>query len=138
MELTNQDTSEAEWEYAARGGMTSKYPWGNQIGSALANCNGCCSKWDRKMTAPVGSFAPNDFGLYDTIGNVYEWCLDSRHDNYEGAPTGGSAWQDTRNERINRGGSWYESPLESTVFRRCWDKATAHLREDGFRVVKEP
>jgi formylglycine-generating enzyme required for sulfatase activity len=68
--------TEAEWEYAARAGKTTKYWWGNQIGSNKANCsNSSCG--DRfKYTAPVGSFAPNPFKLYDTAGNVWEWVRD--------------------------------------------------------------
>ena len=71
--------SEAEYEYAARAGTQSKYPWGDGIkrdGKAMANCNGCGSQWDGKQTAPVGSFGANAFGLYDMVGNVYEWTKD--------------------------------------------------------------
>jgi formylglycine-generating enzyme required for sulfatase activity len=62
--------SEAEWEYAARAGTETAYWWGNDIGANRANCNGCGSQWDNQETAPVGSFDPNPFGLYDTSGNV--------------------------------------------------------------------
>lgn len=127
--------TEAEWEYAARGGTGSRYPWGNAIGHALANCRDCGSRWDGKETAPVGSFAPNPFGLYDVVGNVYEWCLDPRHDNYQGAPTDGSVWPGSHQDRINRGGSWRQPPKEQTVFRRNWEHADVHVREYGFRVL---
>ena len=84
--------SEAEWEYAARAGTTTAYSWGDEIGKNNANCNGCGSEWDSRRTAPVGSFAPNQFGLYDMHGNVWEWVEDCLHDNYKGAPEDGSAW----------------------------------------------
>lgn len=62
-----------EWEYAARGGTITAYHWGDEVGSNRANCAGCGSKWDGEMSAPVKSFSPNDFGLYDMHGNVSEW-----------------------------------------------------------------
>ena len=68
--------TEAEWEYAARAGTTTRYSWGNAIGRNRANCNGCGSQWDNKRPAPVGSFAANPFGLYDMHGNVKEWVED--------------------------------------------------------------
>ena len=102
--------SEAEWEYAARGGTTTSYSWGNDIkvgDKAMANCFACGSQWDDKETAPVGSFAPNAFGLHDTLGNVWEWVDDCYHTSYDGAPADGSAWQTNDcNQRVIRGGSW--------------------------------
>ena len=101
--------TEAEWEYAARGGNETAYWWGNDFVKGMANCRGCGSQWD-KQTAPVGSFKPNAFGFYDTAGNVWEWVEDCWHDNYNGAPTDGSAWNETGggncNQRLMRGGSW--------------------------------
>jgi formylglycine-generating enzyme required for sulfatase activity len=67
--------SEAEWEYTARAGTESAYPWGDEIGTGNANCNGCGSIWGNKTTSPVGSFKPNAFGLYDMHGNVKQWGL---------------------------------------------------------------
>ena len=62
--------SEAEWEYAARAGATTAYPWGDTVDRNRANCAGCGSAWDRAGPSPVASFAPNAFGLYDVVGNV--------------------------------------------------------------------
>ena len=86
--------TEAEYEYAARAGRTSTYPWGDDIrpkGTAMANCRGCGSRWGGKQTAPVRPFASNGFGLYDMVGNVTEWTEDCYHDSYDEAPADGSA-----------------------------------------------
>src|SRR5262249_10640723 len=76
--------TEAEYEYATRAETQTAYPWGDDIGRNNANCNGCGSKWDATQTSPVGSFKPNAFGLYDMVGNVFEWVEDCNHDNYDG------------------------------------------------------
>src|SRR5262249_20320982 len=83
--------TEAEWEFVTRAGTDTAYWWGNELIKGMSNCNGCGSQWG-KRTALVGSFKPNGFGLYDTAGNVWEWVQDCWHDNYNGAPTDGSAW----------------------------------------------
>jgi len=83
--------SEAEWEYAARAGSTTKYSWGNDIGRNQANCDGCGSEWDNEKTVRVKSFAANRFGLYDMHGNVWEWTQDCWNDSYIAAPTDGSS-----------------------------------------------
>ncbi len=99
--------SEAEWEYAARAGSTTKYGWGNDIGHNRANCGGCGSQWDDEKTAPVGSFNPNAFGLHDMHGNLWEWVQDCWNGSYQGAPADGSAWTSGDCERrVLRGGSW--------------------------------
>ena len=105
--------SEAEWEYAARAGTRTMFSWGDWVGSGYANCAGCGSAWDDELTAPVGSFAPNGFGLYDMHGNVYEWVEDFWHSGYEGAPSDGSAWTSGGlcQVRILRGGSYNDTPI---------------------------
>jgi formylglycine-generating enzyme required for sulfatase activity len=100
--------TEAEWEYAARAGTKTAYPWGDEIGKGKANCSGCGSQWaDERRTAPVGLFPENAFGLHDMNGNVWEWVEDCYQDNYNGAPVDGTPLiiQDWPN-RVIRGGSW--------------------------------
>ena len=99
--------SEAEWEYAARAGSRTTYSWGNDIGVNRANCDGCGSQWDNEMSAPVGSFEANRWGLYDMHGNVAEWVQDCWNWDYKGAPADGSAWESGDcSERVLRSGSW--------------------------------
>jgi formylglycine-generating enzyme required for sulfatase activity len=128
--------SEAEYEYAARAGTETAYPWGEEIGTNNANCNGCGSQWDNKQTAPVGSFAANRFSLYDMAGNVFEWVEDCWHDDYYGAPTNGAAWVEGRNcnGRVVRGGSWSSRPNELRSSFRNWNSRTARSNDLGFRV----
>jgi formylglycine-generating enzyme required for sulfatase activity len=103
--------SEAEWEYAARAGSQTAYPWGNEIGKGNANCHSCGSEWDRKQAAPVGQFPANAFGLHDMQGNVWEWVEDCVHQSYHQAPTNGSAWTTGDcGQRSARGGSWLNDP----------------------------
>jgi formylglycine-generating enzyme required for sulfatase activity len=104
--------SESEWEYAARAGTDRKYSWGDEIGKGNANCDGCGSEWDNKRPAPVGAFKANAFGLHDMHGNVWEWCEDPWHDDYNGAPPDdGSVWQNgDMSLLVVRGSSWYNGP----------------------------
>ena len=104
--------SEAEWEYAARAGTTTARWWGDSIGVGNANCHGCGSTWDNQLIAPAGSFGPNPFGLYDILGNVWQWTNDCWNENYAGAPKDGSTWTAGNcGKRVMRGGSWSNSPV---------------------------
>ncbi len=127
--------TEAEWEYAARAGTTSAYNWGDEIGTGNANCDGCGSQWDKKETSPSGSFKPNAFGLYDMSGNAFQWVQDCYHDDYNGAPTDGSAWpSENCSGRVVRGGSWLFDPRNVRSAAR--DRLPAGIRNLtlGFRV----
>ena len=127
--------SEAEWEYAARAGSTTAYFWGEEIGKNNANCNGCGSQWDSRQTSSVESFKPNDFGLHDMAGNVFQWVQDCYHGNYDGAPDDGSAWiSGGCGFRVVRGGSWYSSPelLRSAI--RVRFTPNDRYNNLGFRV----
>ena len=130
--------SEAEWEYAARAGSTTKYSWGDDIGNNLANCVRwyCGDRWD--YTAPVGSFPANAWGLHDMHGNVSEWVQDCWNDSYEGAPTDGSAWTSGDcSWRVFRGGSWgdYAGNLRSAY--RIWSFRTSRYFVNGFRLAQD-
>ena len=129
--------SEAEYEYATRAGTQTIYPWGDQLGTNNANCKTCGSQWDGRQTAPIGSFPPNAFGLYDMVGNVFEWVQDCWHENYDGAPTDGSAWTTGDcNKRVVRAGSWfYQSELVASTFR-YWSSFDIYSNVTGFRVAR--
>jgi formylglycine-generating enzyme required for sulfatase activity len=131
--------TEAEWEYAARAGANTRYSWGDDPGMGNANCDGCGSRWDLQQTAPVGSFKPNALGLYDMHGNVWEWVEDSWHENYDGAPTDGSAWfrGGDPSFRVVRGGSWRNESARS-VRAAVRVKRHTNVRFDtlGFRVAR--
>ncbi len=130
--------TEAEWEYAARAGTTTRYSWGDDIGSGNANCDGCSSEWDGRQTAPVGSFSPNGFGLHDMHGNVWEWVEDNRHGNYIGAPTDGSAWTTGGRvkERVLRGGAWDYEPHNLHSAARTRSGKRNRDPSDGFRIAR--
>ncbi|OUD15753.1 hypothetical protein TPSD3_01630 [Thioflexithrix psekupsensis] len=128
--------TEAEWEYACRAGTTTRYWWGDEIGKNKANCDGCGSRWGNQQTAPVGSFKPNPFGLYDMHGNVWEWCQDGWHGDYKGAPTDGSAWEGGDGMRVLRGGSWSNLPSNLRSALRSRNSPDYSFYNLGFRVVR--
>ena len=113
-ELTGQTfrlPTEAEWEYAVRAGSTSKYSWGNSIGSNRANCKNCGTQWDDYFDVPVGSFSANAWGLHDMHGNVWEWVQDCWSESYVDAPIDGSARTiGSCSQSVVRGGSWDDHP----------------------------
>jgi formylglycine-generating enzyme required for sulfatase activity len=129
--------SEAELECAARVGSVTKYPWGDVIGKGNANCRDSGNQWGGKQTAPVGSFPPNPWGLYDMHGNVWEWVEDPYHDTYAGAPVDGSVWTSGRSySRVLRGGSWYALADVLRSANRSFGSPDYRNNAVGFRVAK--
>ena len=136
--------SEAEWEYACRAGTTTPFYFGEMITTDLANYNGNYPYASgpkgvyRKKTTEVGSFPPNAFGLYDMHGNVWEWCADAWHDNYEGAPSDGSIWRKDENaDRLSlRGGSWSGVAVNVRSANRDRWRPAYRFNDLGFRVVR--
>jgi formylglycine-generating enzyme required for sulfatase activity len=128
--------SEAEWEYAARAGTTTPYPWGSEVGVAKANCNGCGGAYDSRLPAVVGSFPPNPWGLYDMLGGVAEWVEDCWFKTYEGAPPDGAARVAPRcAQRVLRGGAWKSPATNVTVSTRNFYDASVRYSANGLRVA---
>jgi formylglycine-generating enzyme required for sulfatase activity len=134
--------SEAEWEYAARAGTTTPFAHGDALSPGKANYDGSVdgtgpSDVNRRKTMPVGSFPPNRFGLHDMHGNVSEWVEDCWHEDYNGAPTDGSAWLDGNCDgHVVRGGSWedYQGDLRSAA--RTGGAKDDQFYTDGLRVAR--
>lgn len=148
--------SEAEWEYACRAGTTTPFHFGETITTDLANYDPFLHYGEfttielqeiyRKKTTEVGSFGvANNFGLYDMHGNVWEWCLDDWHDNYEGSPTNGIAWFNSNEPSFDktglailRGGSWFHyCKFCRSAFRDFNSFRDSLYNNIGFRVVCE-
>ena len=145
--------SEAEWEYAARGGTTTSRYWGEGPSGQCANANGADAAalrrfggwtWTqpctdgRVFTAPVGTFGANGFGLFDVLGNVDEWVEDCWHDNYRGAPSDGRAWTSGVDceRRVLRGGSWQGGSAGLRSTNREGEFDTFSFIDAGFRVAR--
>lgn len=133
--------SEAEWEYAARGGTTTEYAWGDNLNCPMARYDGgtasvCSAKGNNRGTAPVKSYQPNAFGLYDMHGNVWEWVEDCWNASYENAPSDGSAWTSGNCAvRVLRGGSWDYDESGSRSANRYYFSHKIRKPSYGFRLV---
>lgn len=135
--------SEAQWEYACRAKTVTPFHFGETITSELANYNANSAYGRgpegvyRFQTTDVGIFKPNAFGLYDLHGNVWEWCADSWHNNYNGAPLDGSVWESggDRSMRLLRGGSWNDRPPNCRSACRLRYQPDCRASIVGFRVI---
>jgi formylglycine-generating enzyme required for sulfatase activity/uncharacterized caspase-like protein len=141
--------SEAQWEYACRAGTSTPFHFGATLTPDLANYDGNYAYGEgpkgvyRQETREVAVFPANPLGLYDMHGNVWEWCLDQWHTNYQGAPVDGSAWLgsdvDKINQRLLRGGSWYVNPrVCRSAFRTSTHPDGRLYFNIGFRVCCLP
>ncbi|KRE13059.1 hypothetical protein ASE66_21615 [Bosea sp. Root483D1] len=130
--------TEAEWEYAARGGTATAYPWGNSVDKEMANCIGCNTQ-PRRQASEVGQFPPNRFGLRDMAGNAAEWVADCWSENYRSAPRDGSAYAPAGcRERVLRGGSFNNDPRYLRSAARFKYESDVRFYTNGFRVAREP
>lgn len=151
-EMTNKYRlpSESEWEYACRAGTQTSYYFGddeNTLGeyawyNGYAREKELSIKGDKilsgKTTHPVGEKKPNPWGLYDMHGNVYEWCQDIYHQNYNNAPSDGSVWEKGNSvSRVIRGGSWYSPASYCRSAVRKNDYSSKRVENIGFRLVRD-
>ena len=130
--------SEAEWEYAARGGTTTRFWWGERFERDHANCKNCGPHIGIAGLKPAGAYPANPFGLYDVAGSLYEWAEDCWNESYDGAPVDGSAWLEGECKlRIARSGSRFSgySPLRPAYRYKFPADSSSNLR--GLRVVRE-
>src|SRR5262245_30929832 len=130
--------TEAEWEYAARAHTSTRYWWGDAVGTMLANCSDCGGNQDGRTPLPVGSFKPNAFGLHDIHGGVAQWVADCWFPNYQGAPADASA-RDQKNcqKRVLRGGSFRTDRETITASARgSYDSSVRYIAH-GFRVARD-
>jgi formylglycine-generating enzyme required for sulfatase activity/class 3 adenylate cyclase len=131
--------TEAEWEYAARGGTQTRYWWGDELLPGMANCKGCIGVAAVEQPAAVGSFKPNPFGLYDMGGTVDQWVEDCWHKTYSGAPTDGSAWIDGDcGSHVIRSGSWKNDARYVRPANRDGYDTGVRYPTHGFRVALSP
>jgi formylglycine-generating enzyme required for sulfatase activity/class 3 adenylate cyclase len=131
--------SEAEWEYAARAGTQTRYWWGDQLQSGMANCKNCNDVAATEQPIKVGSFKPNPFGLYDMGGSVDQWVEDCWHKNYQGAPADGSAWVEGEcASHVIRSGSWKNDARYVRPSNRDSYDTNVRYPTHGFRVALSP
>jgi formylglycine-generating enzyme required for sulfatase activity len=133
---------ETEWEWAARAGAATRYPWGNNWIASLGNGFGLEGRDRFNADAPVGSFPANTWGIHDLIGNAAEYVQDTYHPSYEGAPTDGRAWEQetgpiAERQRVVRGGSFLDPPPRLRLSHRGSRREANPQRAVGFRCVAD-
>jgi formylglycine-generating enzyme required for sulfatase activity len=135
--------TEAEWEYACRAGSVTPFWWGSSISTEQANYDGNFTYGGgktgeyRQKTAPIKTYQPNPWGLYQVHGNVWEWCEDCWNDNHDGAPADGSArTTGDCSQRVLRGGSWGDIPQDLRSASRGSGKAGIRINGIGFRLAR--
>ncbi|MEQ1579145.1 MAG: SUMF1/EgtB/PvdO family nonheme iron enzyme [Steroidobacteraceae bacterium] len=130
--------SEAEWEYAARGGLATAYWWGDSYQQGRVNGSGLGGADVWAETAPVDTLAANAYGLYHVLGNVWEWTADCYFPDYDGATPDGSARKgDDACGRVLRGGSWSDTPVWLRASTRNWFDRTERFDYVGFRLAAD-
>jgi formylglycine-generating enzyme required for sulfatase activity len=131
--------TEAEWEYAARGGTQTRYWWGDELQAGMANCKNCMNVATAEQPIKIGSFNPNPFGLYDMGGTVDQWVEDCWHKNYQGAPSDGSAWVETDcSSHVIRSGSWKNDARYVRPANRDSYDTNVRYPTHGFRIALSP
>ncbi len=131
--------SEAEWEYAARGGTQTKFWWGDQFQPGMVNCKNCSDIPAVDQPVKVGSFKPNPFGLFDMGGAVDQWVEDCWHRNYQGAPSDGSARVENEcPSHVIRSGSWRKDSAYARTSNRGSYDTNVRYPTHGFRVALSP
>ncbi|KHD06809.2 hypothetical protein PN36_30460 [Candidatus Thiomargarita nelsonii] len=129
--------TEAEWEYVARAGTTTQYWWGNTASHDYANYGNTVKGKDRwKYTAPVGSFEPNSFGIYDTAGNVWEWVYDIYSSDYSNSLSSDPKGPSTGSSRVVRGGGWYSTASYCRAAVRGSNSPVVRDYDLGFRLLR--
>jgi len=130
--------TEAEWEYAARGGGASRYWWGEDMKRGAANCRECGEPWQETAPAPAGSFSANGYGLHDMSGSLWEWVQDCWHSSYKNAPADARAWEEAFcRQRVIRGGSWRDGASYMPASTRFKYDASVRHSQNGFRVARD-
>ena len=131
--------TEAEWEYAARGGTQTKYWWGEELQPGMANCKNCADVAVADQPVKVGTFRPNPFGLYDMGGGVDQWVEDCWHKNYQGAPSDGSSWSESDcGSHVIRSGSWKNDARYVRPANRDSYDTNVRYPTHGLRVALSP
>lgn len=129
--------TEAEWEYAARGGTTTRFWWGDEFNPRNAHCWECASHGQFPATLPVGAFTPNGYGLYDIVGNAWEWTASDYQAPYNGAELHVSSAGAAQGQRALRSGGWFYGANDLRSANRGTAAPDDRYTTLGFRLVRE-